>query len=159
MASMSDLANLLMARHETITSVESLTGGLFAAELTAVPGVSSILPGAVVTYAASAKISLVGVPQADVAQHGVVSAVVAADMAVGGRQTLQTDWAVSFTGVAGPDELEGHPAGTVFIGVASPKGVTTKQFQFTGDRAAVRQASVQVGIDAVIDELRRLDQA
>lgn len=138
----------LIARHQTITSAESLTAGLFVATLAEVSGISAVLPGAFVTYAAAAKTKLVGVPAKLITTYGVVSDQVARAMARGAQEKLATDWAISFTGVAGPDALEGHPAGTVYIGVATPSGKTLAQrYQFQGDRQAVREASVAAGFD------------
>lgn len=138
----------LIARHQTITSAESLTAGLFVATLAEVSGISAVLPGAFVTYAAAAKTKLVGVPAALITTYGVVSDQVARAMARGAQEKLATDWAISFTGVAGPDALEGHPAGTVYIGVATPSGKTLAQrYQFQGNRQAVREASVAAGFD------------
>ncbi|TPF02779.1 competence protein [Weissella paramesenteroides] len=138
----------LIARHQTITSAESLTAGLFVATLAEVSGISAVLPGAFVTYAAAAKTKLVGVPAELITTYGVVSDQVARTMARGAQEKLATDWAISFTGVAGPDALEGHPAGTVYIGVATPSGKTLAQrYQFQGDRQAVREASVAAGFD------------
>ena len=135
----------LIARHQTITSAESLTAGLFVATLAEVSGISAVLPG---TYAAAAKTKLVGVPAELITTYGVVSDQVARAMARGAQEKLATDWAISFTGVAGPDALEGHPAGTVYIGVATPSGKTLAQrYQFQGDRQAVREASVAAGFD------------
>lgn len=147
----------LIARGETITSAESLTAGLFASTLAEVSGISAVLPGAFVTYAASAKTQLVGVAPALIAQDGVVSASVAMAMAQGAKAALQTDWAVSFTGVAGPDALEGHPAGTVFIGMAAPDGtVIAQEYHFAGDRQAVRLASVQAGFALIMAKIATL---
>ncbi|MBU7557278.1 nicotinamide-nucleotide amidohydrolase family protein [Weissella paramesenteroides] len=138
----------LIARHQTITSAESLTAGLFVATLAEVSGISAVLPGAFVTYAAAAKTKLVGVPAELITTYGVVSDQVARAMARGAQEKLATDWAISFTGVAGPDALEGHPAGTVYIGVATPSGKTLAQrYQFQGNRQAVREASVAAGFD------------
>jgi nicotinamide-nucleotide amidase len=138
----------LIAHHQTITSAESLTAGLFVATLAEVSGISAVLPGAFVTYAAAAKTKLVGVPAELITTYGVVSDQVARAMARGAQEKLATDWAISFTGVAGPDALEGHPAGTVYIGVATPSGKTLAQrYQFQGDRQAVREASVAAGFD------------
>ena len=146
----------LITRHQTITSAESLTAGLFVATLAEVSGISAALPGAFVTYAAAAKTKLVGVPAELIMQYGVVSDQVAQAMARGAQAKLATDWAISFTGVAGPDALEGHQAGTVYIGVATPSGQTMAQkYQFSGDRQAVREASVAAGFDWLADLLAK----
>jgi nicotinamide-nucleotide amidase len=133
----------LMELGQTITSAESLTAGLFVATLAEVSGISRVLPGAFVTYSAESKTQLINVAPELISRDGVVSASVAEAMASGARATLGTDWAVSFTGVAGPDRLEGHPAGTVFIGIVGPNLNETVEYHFAGDRQAVREQSVQ----------------
>ncbi|QEA57562.1 nicotinamide-nucleotide amidohydrolase family protein [Weissella hellenica] len=138
----------LIAKRQTITSAESLTAGLFAATLAQVSGISAVLPGAFVTYASAAKTQLVDVPKTMIDTYGVVSSQVAKAMAAGAKAKLHTDWAISFTGVAGPDALDNHPAGTVYIGIATPTGVTLAQkYTFQGDRQTVREASVAAGFD------------
>lgn len=133
----------LMELGQTITSAESLTAGLFVATLAEVSGISRVLPGAFVTYSAESKTQLINVAPELISRDGVVSASVAEAMASGARATLRTDWAISFTGVAGPDRLEGHPAGTVFIGIVGPNLNETVEYHFAGDRQAVREQSVQ----------------
>lgn len=153
----SEVGLALIEGQYTLTSAESLTAGMFVSELASVSGISAVLPGAFVTYSAAAKHQLVGVSQELIDSHGVVSAEVAYAMAQGARDTLQTDFAISFTGVAGPDELEGHPAGTVFIGLVGPKQFErTLECHFKGDRLAVRQASVQAGMQMILDALRNI---
>lgn len=138
----------LIAKDQTITSAESLTAGLFAATLAEVSGISAVLPGAFVTYAPTAKTQLVDVPKEMIDTYGVVSSQVAKAMAMGAKNKLNTDWAISFTGVAGPNALENHPAGTVFIGVATPMGtVLAQEHHFKGNRQSVREASVAAGFD------------
>ena len=152
-----EVGRALIARGETITSAESLTAGMFVSTLAGVSGISAVLPGAFVTYAAAAKTQLVGVPADMIATYGVVSAEVAKAMATGAKATLQTAWGISFTGVAGPGALEGHPAGTVFIGLAAPDGsVSATAHHFTGDRQAVREASVAAGFAAISTKLAEL---
>lgn len=136
----------LIERQETITSIESLTAGLFVATLAEVSGISAVLPGALVTYAPAMKEQLADVPHALIENDGVVSESVALAMAQGGQKKLVTDWAISFTGVAGPAALEGHQAGTVVIGVVGPKLAMTQIYHFSGDRQAVRLKSVQAGL-------------
>lgn len=152
-----EVGRALIARGETITSAESLTAGMFVSTLAGVSGISAVLPGAFVTYAAAAKTQLIGVPADMIATYGVVSAEVAKAMATGAKAALQTAWGISFTGVAGPDALEGHPAGTVFIGLASPDGsVVATEHHFAGDRQTVREASVAAGFAAIATKLAEL---
>lgn len=140
----------LIERHLTITGAESLTAGEFQSTLGAVPGVSAVFPGGFVTYANRAKHDLLGVPQATIDHDGVVSEATAKSMAERSRQILDTDLAVSFTGVAGPDSLEGQPAGTVWLGLAQRgRAPQAKLVHLTGNRADVRMRAVMSGLDWV----------
>ncbi|MFC6181013.1 competence/damage-inducible protein A [Lactiplantibacillus daowaiensis] len=138
----------MIAQKLSITAAESLTAGLFQSTIGSVPGVSAIFPGGFVTYANAAKHQLVNVPQATIDADGVVSAATAKAMAQGAQQQLQTDTALSFTGVAGPDALEGQPAGTVWIGLAyRDQPVKAQLYHFAGDRQRIRERSVMAGLD------------
>ena len=112
---------LLTRAGATVAVGESLTGGLLAARLTDVPGSSEAFRGGVVAYSYDAKERLLGVPRDGLAQFGAVSAESAADMAVGARESLGATYGLSLTGVAGPDEQEGKPVGTVFAGLSAPR--------------------------------------
>jgi nicotinamide-nucleotide amidase len=145
----------LVRRGETISCAESLTGGAVADALTAAPGASESFVGGVVSYATAVKTGLLGVPEAVVKEHGVVSAPCAAAMAQGVRELLGTDWAVSTTGVAGPDRQEGKPVGRVYVGVDGPGGTTTAELDLDGDRARIRAAAVREAVEAVLLRLQR----
>ncbi|GEK28236.1 competence/damage-inducible protein A [Furfurilactobacillus siliginis] len=135
----------------TITAAESLTAGLFQSTLGTVGGVSAVFPGGFVTYAASAKQALIGVPADVIKEHGVVSSETATWMAKKAQQSLHTDIAVSFTGAAGPDSLEGNPAGTVWIGLAyRGTSVQTKLCHFSDDRQMNRWRAVLTGLNMVL---------
>lgn len=114
------LIDALRNNHQTISFCESLTAGLASATLASVPGASDVLRGGIITYATELKIALAGVDETVIEQHGVVSAAVAREMARGCRKACATDWAVSLTGVAGPDPQDGHPVGEVWIGLSGP---------------------------------------
>ncbi len=142
-----DLLAALASRGESLAVAESLTGGLLAATVVDVPGASVVFRGGVVAYASDLKESVLGVPADLVAEHGVVSSACAEAMAAGVRRLLGADWALSTTGVAGPDPQEGHPAGTVFVGVAGPDGrVESLPLTLAGDRAAVRGSAVSAAL-------------
>ncbi|WP_338082200.1 nicotinamide-nucleotide amidohydrolase family protein [Fructilactobacillus cliffordii] len=146
------VVQLLQQRHLTITAAESLTSGLFQSTLANVAGASQIFSGGFVTYAATTKEQLVNVPAATIATHGVVSKETAVAMATGAQRQLQTDLAISFTGVAGPDELEGHPAGFFWLGLALPDGrVLTRSVQFSSSRNSVRDYAVKSGLKLIYD--------
>ena len=140
---------------KTITAAESLTGGLFQATLTAVPGISAVFPGGFVTYSNEAKSVLLGIPAPVINQFGVVSEEVALWMARRAREIMRTDIAVSFTGVAGPGELEGNPAGTAWLGLATEQGTFAQKHRFEGDRDAVRQQCVLTSLQMVLSALSK----
>jgi nicotinamide-nucleotide amidase len=134
---------LLIARGETIATAESLTGGLVAAALTSVPGSSAAVRGGVVAYATDVKAALLGVPSDLLERHGAVHAAVAQAMAEGVRDRLGATTGIATTGVAGPDPAEGKPVGMVFVAVAGPGGLAARQLALTGDREAIRAATVE----------------
>lgn len=144
----------LKQRGLTVSASESLTGGSFQKAVTDITGSSQIFPGGFVTYSASAKENLLDIPKEIIIENGVVSEATAKWMAERTRIKMGTDFGVSFTGVAGPDTLEGNPAGTVWIGI-SQRGRQTAAFEyhFYGDRDAVRVRSVLAGFDLINKKL------
>ncbi|MGW7067996.1 CinA family protein [Streptomyces sp. NPDC054855] len=111
---------LLQARGETLAVAESLTGGLVAAEVTAVPGASRVFRGSVTAYATELKHEVLGVDGTLLAERGAVDAEVALQMAAGVRKVMGADWGIATTGVAGPEPQDGQAVGTVFVAVAGP---------------------------------------
>ena len=140
----------LAAAGLTVATAESLTGGLIAGALTAVPGSSAVVRGGVVSYAAEAKRDVLGVSAEAIDEDGVVSEPVARQMAQGARRELGADVAVAVTGIAGPGGAEpGRPVGTVWMAVADADGSAAHRFQFEGDRAAVRDQTVEAALAAL----------
>lgn len=138
----------------TVSASESLTGGSFQKAVTDIAGASQIFPGGFVTYSASAKESLLDIPKEIIDENGVVSEATAKWMAERTRIKTDTDFGVSFTGVAGPDTLEGNSAGTVWIGISQRGGQTVAfEYHFYGDRDAVRVRSVLAGFDLINKKL------
>lgn len=133
----------------TVGTAESLTGGRVAMRITNVPGSSEVYAGGVVSYQTPIKVKVLEVPDEVVAEHGVVSAECARAMATGVRELLGTTYAVSTTGVAGPERQEDKPVGTVFVGVAGPQGVHAEELALTGDRIAIQDASVDAALSAL----------
>ena len=129
--------DLLRERGLSLAVAESLTGGLVGARLTAVPGASDVFRGAVVSYASEVKFDLLGVPQGPVVSNEAVRA-----MALGVRERLGADIGISTTGVAGPAEQEGHPPGTVFLGLAYGDHAEALRVRLPGDRERVREYAV-----------------
>ena len=143
----------LARRSAMVATAESLTGGALGALLSAGPGASATYLGGVVSYATAVKQLLLGVSDATVDRHGVVSAECAAEMAVGVRALVGADYAVSTTGVAGPTRQEGKPVGLVYVGVAGPAGVETRELHLPGDRKEIRERAVREAVSAVLAEL------
>lgn len=134
----------------TAACAESLTGGLIAGALTAVPGSSAVVRGGVVSYAAEAKRDVLGVSPRALDEAGVVSEPVARQMAEGARERLRADVAVAVTGIAGPGGAEpGKPVGTVWMAVAEAEGSVARLFCFEGDRQAVRLQTVAEALIAL----------
>ena len=134
---------LLRERGLTLTAAESLTAGMFQSTLANFSGASAVLPGGFVTYSIEEKSKMLQIPLAELQEHGVVSAHTAERMAAQARLLTGADYGISLTGVAGPDSLEGHPAGTVFIGIAGPKGVQSIKVNIAGrSRMDVRKVAV-----------------
>ncbi|MBN1426713.1 CinA family nicotinamide mononucleotide deamidase-related protein [Candidatus Fermentibacteria bacterium] len=139
---------LLTARGNSLVTAESCTGGLVAQLLTSIPGSSRYVLGGVVAYSNGLKERLLGVPGDMLRRHGAVSAEVASAMAEGARERLGGDWAISVTGIAGPDGgTEDKPVGLVLHGLAGPGGVDVARHVLGGDRAAVRMASARLALD------------
>jgi PncC family amidohydrolase len=140
-----------------VATAESLTGGLVAGALTAAPGASKVYVGGVVTYATHAKEELLAVPPEIIEGPGVVSAACAEAMASGVRRLLGTTFGVSTTGVAGPEEQEGKPVGTVFVGLAGPGGVVSVQLGLDpeGDRVQIRESTVEAALALLLEHVPR----
>lgn len=128
------IGELLKAAGKTLSAAESCTGGEIAHLITSVPGSSAYFLGSVTSYAISVKEAVLGVPPAVIREKGVVSSEVAAAMAEGVRRVTGSDYAVSTTGLAGPAGDAFNPVGTVWIGVAGPKGTRTVRYCYKNDR-------------------------
>ena len=119
---------------KTLSAAESCTGGEIAHLITSVPGSSAYFLGSVTSYAVAVKEKVLGVPTPTIDTYGVVSSQVAAAMAEGVRKLTGSDYAVSTTGLAGPAGDERNPVGTVWIGVAGPRGTRTVSYCYKNDR-------------------------
>ena len=145
-----DVLNALKGR--TLVTAESLTGGGIGAALTAISGSSAVYKGGIICYTNWVKENILGVPGEVLEAHGAVSAQVAEAMAIGARQKLQADMAVSVTGLAGPGGDEyGNPVGTVFIGYASEYQAFAVERHFEGDRESVRNQTIRAALELVLD--------
>jgi nicotinamide-nucleotide amidase len=149
-----EIIEALTTRAQTVAVAESLTGGLVAAALTSVPGSSLAFRGGVVAYATPLKVALLGVSEQLLAEHGPVHAEVALAMARGVTSRLGATFGLATTGVAGPGPADGHPAGTVFVALSSGPEANACGLKLTGDRAAVRAASVTSVLSLLVRKLR-----
>jgi len=138
------VAAQLLERSLTLAVAESVTGGLIASRLVGVAGASQWFRGGVVSYASEVKFDLLGVPVGP-----VVSADAAEVMASGVRTLLKADVGLSVTGVAGPEEQDGQPPGTVFVGLSLGDTVQHAALRLPGDRPRVRAYSAISALDVL----------
>ena len=135
----------------TCGTAESCTGGGVGSAITAVPGSSAVFMGGVISYDNSVKQGVLGVSPETLATVGAVSPETAEQMAVGARKLLKVDYAVSVTGIAGPDGGSAEkPVGLVWFGIATPNGVKTEKRIFPGNRAEVRAATVEHALSLLL---------
>lgn len=130
----------------TLATGESFTGGLVSAAITAVPGSSRVLRGAVVAYATDVKTGLLGVDAGTLDRGGPVQGEVAAQLATGAARLLGASCAVGTTGVAGPGAADGHAAGTVFLAACRGDQVRVRRLELAGTRSAVRRAGAAASL-------------
>ena len=149
MSQAEDLIKKMANRSLTLATCESLTGGGIGAALTTVPGASAVYRGGLITYARDLKSVLAGVDEQLIEEEGVVNELTALQMAFGVQRRTDSDWAVSTTGVAGPEKIDGVEVGTVWFAVVGPSmGMSpapqyTELKQFEGDREAIRNAAIE----------------
>ncbi|MGN1148158.1 MAG: competence/damage-inducible protein A [Lachnospiraceae bacterium] len=135
------VADLLLEKGLTMTTAESCSGGMVAARMINVPGVSEVFKAGFVTYANEAKQKLIGVREETLLQFGAVSARTAEEMAIGAAKAAGADVAVSITGIAGPDGgTKDKPVGLVYIGCYVQGKVWTKEYHFSGNRMKIRES-------------------
>ena len=129
------IGRLLTAYGKTMSAAESCTGGMISHLITSIPGSSAYYLGSVTSYANSVKENVLGVSPDIIRQHGAVSSECAAAMAEGVRKLTGSDFAISTTGIAGPDGgSDEKPVGLVWIGVSSQNSTETYKIQYKGDR-------------------------
>jgi nicotinamide-nucleotide amidase len=149
------VGRLLKERSLTVAAAESLTGGGLAVRLSSAPGSSATFVGSAVCYTAEAKRDVLGVRQDTIDGPGVVSEECAREMAAGARRIFGADIGVSLTGVAGPEEHDGKPVGTVCVGLAWDGGEGSQEFRAPGDRDQVRRWAEQSALDLLRRHLER----
>lgn len=146
----------------TLATAESLTGGLLGATITSVSGASAMYRGGLITYATDLKQTLGGVAAETLRDHGAVSEATVRSLASTTAMTCGADIGIALSGVAGPDEQEGHPAGTVWLGwvlrdhraeAGVDAGARLLHLDPAGGREAVREAAVEAALEQLVDLL------
>ena len=129
------IGRMLVESSKTLAVAESCTGGNIAHFVTSNPGSSAYFKGGVVAYSNEIKTKLLNIPLEIIETFGAVSQQVAEAMALGAKNILNADYSVSTTGIAGPDGGSGEkPVGTVWIAVAGPSGIQSKNYLFRHNR-------------------------
>ena len=137
------VVNQLKKSGKTLAVAESLTGGGLGAAITEVAGSSEVFLGGITTYSDLSKSKLLEVSKKMITKHTAVSEEVAKEMAANARNLFKSDYAISTTGVAGPGKAYGKTAGTVWMAIASKKEVIAIELSISGDRATVRNATIE----------------
>lgn len=141
------VAELLLANDLTLTCAESCTGGLLAARLVNIPGISEVFKSGIVTYANRAKRKILGVKKITLQKYGAVSEQTAEEMAKGASSIGKSDVAVSITGIAGPDGGTAEkPVGLVYIGCSVKGQVTVQEYHFSGSREKIRESAASAAL-------------
>ncbi len=148
------VVDLLLANDLTISTVESCTGGMLAARLINVSGVSEVFKTGYITYSNKSKRKIIGVKKAMLQKYGAVSPEVAKEMAKGGALFAKADVAVGITGIAGPEGgSEEKPVGLVYIACSVCGRVSVKECHFSGSRAKIRENSVAAALSLMRESI------
>jgi nicotinamide-nucleotide amidase len=148
------LGKLLTEKKLTVSTAESCTGGKIASVLTSISGSSNYFKGSIVSYATEAKVNVLGVTQEIIDEFSVVSKQVAEAMAFQVKKIFQSDFAIATTGNAGPNKGDADAeVGTVFIAIATPKGVFSEEFNFGQPREKVIDRTVNKGLEIIYKEI------
>jgi len=146
------ILELCIQKSWKLAVAESCTGGLIGARLTSVPGSSAYFSGGVIAYSNDLKKNLLNIPVEWIESYGAVSGPVAEAMARGVVAATGVDCGISVTGVAGPDGgTPGKPVGTVWVGIALPSGVTSRMYNFRGNREKVREQAVKAALELFLE--------
>ena len=150
------ILDIMEKRKLSLSTAESCTGGYIAQMITQHPGCSSVFAGGAVTYSNQLKMSVLGVLPETLDIFGAVSEETVKEMALGAIANFKTDYAISVSGIAGPDGgTESKPVGTVWIAVASKRGVVTRLFQFGNRRAQNIERSAVAALSMLLNELKQ----
>ena len=152
-----ELLDLLKKNHFTITTAESCTGGMVAARLVDIPGISSYFEEGYITYSDRVKTKVLGVPEETITQFGVVSVETAIAMAEGACHVSGATCAITTTGVAGPDGgTDETPVGCVCFGCVVDGKSYCERVVFSGDRKQIREKAAEYAITLLTDKIREV---
>jgi nicotinamide-nucleotide amidase len=140
-----EIIHVLRERNETLSTAESLTAGSLSSAFVRISGASDVFVGGLTAYRDEIKISHLHVAPTLISEHTSVSEQVAVAMANGARESFGTTWAISTTGVAGPNPLDGHPVGVVWVAIEGPVSQTI-ELSLSGERESVRNAATASAI-------------
>lgn len=143
---MNELLVLLNNLNFKISCCESITGGVFAQEITSIAGASKCFSGGFITYTNEAKINIIKVKKTTIKKYGAISKQCAIEMALNTQKILKTNIAISFTGNAGPNAAENKPIGLIYIGVAINNNVWCEVLNILGNRNEIRATAVAQAI-------------
>lgn len=150
------IVNLLKELKYTISSCESLTGGLFSKKITDIPDSSEIFKGSIVCYANEVKINLVQVKPEIIKKYGAISPECALAMAQNARKIFKSDVAISFTGNAGPNKSENKPIGLVYVAIVFEKYFIIEQLSLQGTREEIRNELINQAQKILIANLTKI---
>ncbi|RZL14501.1 MAG: nicotinamide-nucleotide amidohydrolase family protein, partial [Pedobacter sp.] len=140
----------------TLSTAESCTGGYIAHLITKHPGSSLVYKGGAVVYSNDLKRSILSVSKFTLDSYGAVSEQTVREMAKGALDHFKTDYSVSVSGIAGPGgDTPDKPVGTVWIAVASKRGIVSKLFKFGNKRVQNIERSASAALMMILNELKR----
>lgn len=151
---MEELAQLLIQRNISISSVESFTVGGFAKIIGSISGISAVYRGTLVSYQTRIKRDVLHIDEKIIDQFGVVSKEVAGLMAIQGQKMFDSDVCISFTGNAGPSAMEGKPVGLIYIGIAYGENIYTFCYRLSGSRDDIQKQAILIGIEKILEILK-----
>lgn len=149
-----EIIETLRQRNETLSTAESLTAGAVSSALVTIAGASDVFVGGITAYRDEIKISHLDIDPALIAKHSSISEQCAVEMAKGAMKSFGTTWAISTTGVAGPNPLDGHPVGAVWVAIEGPVSQTI-ELALSGERESVRNATTASAIATFARILRQ----
>lgn len=150
-----ELSSLFIDKGRTLGCAESFTGGLFAHEITAIPGASHFFKGGIITYTNEEKWRILGISYELIDRCGVISQEIAQEMASHARQLLNVDYCVSFTGNAGPAAMENKPIGEIYIAVACYDLAIVTKHNLSGSRSEIQDQAIQIACQLLYELLQQ----